>query len=477
MNALKKTLKKGGGRLFLGKYVMLGAVLFLLALMLAAGCGSEEAYRRIQVYQVDGSATVEREQTGALDAYANMQLQSGDMLMVDEDSYVYLELDEDKFVLLEPGTHLRIEAEGDETDSKTRLYLEQGAIVNCIETPLTDNSYYEIQTPNATMAVRGTIFRIGLELDAEGNPTTDVAVFEGEVECFATEDAGATAIVLLPSGNKVRIGADGQQQGEVESLLPEDYDSLLQNVLEFLTDNGVDLPVSSQPDEGSADTGQDEAEHVHDENCGYSEATACGHIHNANCGYAIAIAGSACTHTHDADCGYSPATPGSPCTHFDHDGACGGTEELIAIPCDHTEHNAYCGYVAGVAGVPCDHYDHDGDCGFFGEDGVCKHEQGIHDGTCSYVQEVLAVPCSHENGVHDWTCSYQEAEPASPCGHTLGIHDEYCGYVAPFAGTLCLHSHDNACGYVAAVAAHECTHVCPEDNCGYSPGSPCRYSE
>ncbi|MDO4543582.1 MAG: FecR family protein [Clostridia bacterium] len=455
------------------KIMLLAALMVAAMLLTVVGCGGgdEEAYRQIQIYRMDGSAVVEREQTGEIAAYEDMFLQSGDRLKVASDSFLYLELDGDKYLLLEPDTQVLIEAEGDETDSRTKISLEQGAIVNCIENPLSENSYYEIQTPNATMAVRGTVFRIALGTDEGGEYYTDVSVYEGEVECFAPSEDGSDAelIAPLPAGNRVRIGKSGEQQGDITPLLPEDYEALPANVTEFLDENGYALPEQTESPEPS-----EQAEHVHDENCGYVEAVPCSHVHDESCGYAEAVAGSPCTHVHNAACGYSAPSSGSACTHFDHDGACGWADELPYIACDHVEHNDYCGYVEGVPGVACDHFDHDGNCGYFGPDGVCMHEVGIHDDTCSYVAEIAAVPCSHSLGEHDWTCSYQEAQAASPCCHTLGIHDEYCGYIAPFAGTPCRHSHDATCGYVAAVTASPCTHT-HDESCGYVEGSPCMY--
>ena len=50
-----------------------------MALIVAMGCSKEEAYRQVQVYKVNGTADVERQPVGVLDAYDNMMLQNQDI--------------------------------------------------------------------------------------------------------------------------------------------------------------------------------------------------------------------------------------------------------------------------------------------------------------------------------------------------------------------------------------------------------------
>ena len=152
----------------------IGAVFFLNS--------KEESYRQIQVYEVDGSANVDRTSVGILQAYANMMLQSKDIVNVSDNSNMQVKLDEDKYILLEPGTKIHLEATGTSVDSKTKIYLEQGAIVCNLENKLNENSSYEVNTPNSTMAVRGTTFRVALEYDENNNSYTVVGVYDGIVE-------------------------------------------------------------------------------------------------------------------------------------------------------------------------------------------------------------------------------------------------------------------------------------------------------
>ena len=107
------------------KMNILMALLLVLALILC-GCSGEkeEAYRMIQVLEVSGSVSVEREAMGALDAYEGMRLESGDKITVGGESWLKIKMDEDKFALVEPDSILRLEASGSSADSKTVLHLE-----------------------------------------------------------------------------------------------------------------------------------------------------------------------------------------------------------------------------------------------------------------------------------------------------------------------------------------------------------------
>ena len=88
------------------------SVILILNCFLVIACGKkEEDYRQIQVYKIDGSATVARAGS-SMDVYENMQLQSGDVVETVANSYLQLKLDEDKYILLEPETKISLQATG-----------------------------------------------------------------------------------------------------------------------------------------------------------------------------------------------------------------------------------------------------------------------------------------------------------------------------------------------------------------------------
>ena len=142
----------------------------------------KEGFRTIQVYQLEGKAEVTRKNQGTLEPYVNMMLQNGDEGKTFEDSYLYLKMDEDKYLLAEPLTQFHLEATGSAKNSRTKIEIAEGAVVSHITEPLSEKSSYEVKSPNSTMAVRGTSFRVYVWYDENGISHTVLEVFEGTVE-------------------------------------------------------------------------------------------------------------------------------------------------------------------------------------------------------------------------------------------------------------------------------------------------------
>ena len=85
-------------RFSLKKWQVVISLLIVLVFSSSVGCGKkEEEYRQIQVYKIEGTATVER-QGSSMEAYGNMQLQSGDVVETAANSSIQLKLDEDKYI-------------------------------------------------------------------------------------------------------------------------------------------------------------------------------------------------------------------------------------------------------------------------------------------------------------------------------------------------------------------------------------------
>lgn len=188
------------------------AVIVTAALVLLFN--KEEAFRSIMVYEVEGTAVIERESVGNMDAVENLYLESGDRVSVASDSGMRMKLDDDKYVMAEADTIFSIEAEGNEADSKTRICLEQGAITNEIQHPLSAGSQYETSTPNSVMAVRGTIYRAEIYTDENGDINTKICCFQGKVGTKPVLPDGTYGEeVLVPAGSELVVYKDGTVDG------------------------------------------------------------------------------------------------------------------------------------------------------------------------------------------------------------------------------------------------------------------------
>lgn len=171
-------LKKKNMILAAAAVAAIGIIAFVLFLVIGK---KDDGYRMMQVYQVEGTAVIERENIGVMEAYENLNLISGDAVKVESDSYMRLKVDDDKYVLAEAGSEFRIYATGKENSGKTDIQLEKGAITVEVQNKLSEDSSFEVSTPNSVMAVRGTVFRITADVDENGEPITRIAILEGSV--------------------------------------------------------------------------------------------------------------------------------------------------------------------------------------------------------------------------------------------------------------------------------------------------------
>ena len=230
------------------KELLVITLLCILIFSIISGCGKKEEYRQIQVYKIDGTATVER-QGSSMEAYENMQLQSGDMVETVADSYLQLKLDEDKYILVEPDSKISLQATGNSVDSKTSIYLEKGAIVNQLDHPLSEDSSYQVTTPNSTMAVRGTTFRIEITYDEKGHSYAKVAVYGGKVECHLVfPDGTMKEPVMVEPGKEVLVLGDDVESDYVE-FGNTSYDELREKVIDFLgviIDKGEEISITKE---------------------------------------------------------------------------------------------------------------------------------------------------------------------------------------------------------------------------------------
>jgi len=200
--------KKALGIVIAAALALVAAVVFLLV-------RGSNGFRSIQIYRLDGTAEVRRGER-EFSPYVNMALTSGDHVATHEESYLYLKMDGDKFMLAEPLTRFSLTATGTRQDSRTVIDLEIGAVTSHLTEPLSENSSYEVTTPNSTMAVRGTSFRVYVWYDEDGISHTLLMVFEGTVACR----------LIYPDGTMSgeRLFTEGQWASIWGSSETSDYD-------------------------------------------------------------------------------------------------------------------------------------------------------------------------------------------------------------------------------------------------------------
>lgn len=177
--------------------VILCAV-FLLALAATAltGCEKEEekgedkpeeVSRAISLIEFDGTVSIERAGK-TLDAKRDMALESGDVIEPGEGASARIRIDDDKFLYLDASTRVQLTAEGTADVSHTMVYVEKGSVLTEVKRKLSDESSFNVVTPNTSMAIHGTKTLTEVIKDVVSETVrANNAVIEGKVKVKAVK--------------------------------------------------------------------------------------------------------------------------------------------------------------------------------------------------------------------------------------------------------------------------------------------------
>ena len=136
--------------------VVLIAVITVIIALVFQG---DEKYRFIKVDGYYGGVSVSRE-TENMSAFEGLMLLSEDKVQVDGDSLLLLAADDDKKIVAEENTSVELYTDGNKENGKIAIDLSCGKIHVSIEDKLTEESVFQVTTPNASMSVRGTVFTV-----------------------------------------------------------------------------------------------------------------------------------------------------------------------------------------------------------------------------------------------------------------------------------------------------------------------------
>ncbi len=194
--------------------ILIVAVFAVVALIATAflvmqRMGENQGYRTISVVDVSGRVSVVQDGK-EYKAYPGMLLREGHEIVTSGNSYVRLVLDDDKYIKLEPGSKLVFETLGVLGSGKTKLCLERGAITTELVAPLNEGEDFVINTPNAVLAVRGTFFRIDLDMLEDGVVIANVMTYGGQVASQRILPSGEVVEedVLIDAGYMACINMD-----------------------------------------------------------------------------------------------------------------------------------------------------------------------------------------------------------------------------------------------------------------------------
>lgn len=165
----------------------------ILALTGALAPGSRQALGASTTLTVLGGDVDLRRGTAAFETAVDGDiLQVGDAVRTGADGRAVLTYFEGSTVEIEPSSEVVIDAASLEPDASTIIVMTQalGHTWHVVSRTLGPTSRYEVRTPTATAAVRGTAFEVRVERDAGGELTTTVGTTEGAVSATRTVGPG-----------------------------------------------------------------------------------------------------------------------------------------------------------------------------------------------------------------------------------------------------------------------------------------------
>lgn len=251
-----------------GKVITIGGVAVVAVGIIVAVLLQGDGYRSILVKDVKGTVDVVGEKNNG-QAYAGQRLYSGDDVTVNAQSELTMCMDNDKYVYADENTHFRLEASSTKESSKIKIVMDKGSELNVLNAKLGVDDSYEVDTPNSTMSVRGTTFRMTVYNGNDGYIYTLLEVEKGEVLAkLKLTDGTYTGVErAFGAGESALIKGNAQT---CEFLLTEkneevwllDYDHLptanVPRLITLLRKNGIKIE-DPQYDEYIEDVSDDNA--------------------------------------------------------------------------------------------------------------------------------------------------------------------------------------------------------------------------
>lgn len=205
------------------KIVVIGVIAIALLIIAVACLFIFYGPNRIIIDNYSGNVAIERKDH-IIEAYDDMYLITDDKVSVDKDSSLVLLVDSDKHVLAKENTKFSVVSKGSERNGRISIELIEGDALITIDNQLFEKSVFEVNTPNATLSVRGTTFEASYDKEKE---TTYLSVEEGVVN-VKTEDEETN----VKAGGSVEIkdGKITENEGTLYLSLSRKYDIYNDNV-------------------------------------------------------------------------------------------------------------------------------------------------------------------------------------------------------------------------------------------------------
>lgn len=198
------------------KNIILTAAI-LIAVALISACGKKEEYRLIKIDEITGDVEIKRATTDKeLSGRPGMLLVNLDKVCVEDNSELLLLVDSDKHLYTDEKTVFELQASGSSEDGKININILEGSTLISIDNKLPQNSSFSIETPNALLAVRGTVFKVTYDKDTN---VTSLEVTEGVVSVEYKDGRDSKEV---GAGSSIKISDDGDDFYDGDFMSDED---------------------------------------------------------------------------------------------------------------------------------------------------------------------------------------------------------------------------------------------------------------
>lgn len=232
--------------------VLIGAVVLIAAAVIGIMLFvTNKGHRVIKVESFSGKVALKRDDSEK-DIFANMNLKTQDVVTTGEDGLIGLLVDDDKNIAATENTCFAIVSKGNAQKGALKIELKYGTSLIKIKNKLSDGSSFEVETPNASLSVKGTTFEVTYTPETQ---TTVLKVTEGSVQVGTKAktdmvNAGKTAVIKDDdikvsefvsddssnnNDNNVNNGSEDKNNDSTTSsgvVLDEDFPKLLKGGLD-----------------------------------------------------------------------------------------------------------------------------------------------------------------------------------------------------------------------------------------------------
>lgn len=200
--------------------IFIGIALFIAIVAVVAVILMNKGHRVIKVESFSGNVVLERD-AAARDLFEEMNLKSEDKITTGESGLIGLLADEDKHIAAVENTCFMIISTGNEKKGTLKIELQYGTALIEIENKLPDGSTFEVDTPNASLSVRGTIFEVTYIPETN---TTILKVTEGMVQVDTNVETGMVNAgeIAIITDTRIEISDIGAGYGDASGMTGPD---------------------------------------------------------------------------------------------------------------------------------------------------------------------------------------------------------------------------------------------------------------